>query len=161
MQYSAVAAAGVFALIAVVAPGVAESASRSEIDAMIAKHAAANNVPAAVVHRVVLKESRYNASAIGRGGAMGLMQIKHATARGLGYRGTAAGLLDPDTNLTYGVRYLAGAYRVAGGNGDLAWSYYRSGYYYHTKRHRSRVAYSRRSRGTDASPFTQLKKRMV
>jgi len=160
MQYSAVVTAGILAWITVAASGSAEAASRAEIDALIAKHAAANKVPEAVVHRVVLKESRYNAGAIGRGGAMGLMQIKHATARGLGYRGTAAGLLDPDTNLTYGVRYLAGAYRVAGGNGDLAWSYYRSGYYYQTKHYRSRVAYSRRSRGTDASPFTQLKKLM-
>jgi len=158
MQYSTVVATGILACFAAVAPGVAESASRSEINALITKHAAANKVPESVVHRVVLKESRYNARAIGRGGAMGLMQIKYATARGMGYRGAAAGLLDPDTNLTYGVRYLAGAYRVAGGNGDRAWSYYRSGYYYQTKRYRSRVAYSRRSRGTEASPFTQLKK---
>jgi soluble lytic murein transglycosylase-like protein len=157
MQYSTVVAAAALALVAAVTPGVAESASRSEIDALIVKHAAANKVPEAVVRRVVMKESRYNARAIGRGGAMGLMQIKYATARGMGYRGTAAGLLDPDTNLTYGVRYLAGAYRVAGGNGDRAWAYYRSGYYYHTKRARSRVAYGRRARGSD-SPFAQIKK---
>ena len=37
------------------------------------------------------------------------MQIKLATARGLGYTGDAAGLRDPDTNLTYGIKYLAGA----------------------------------------------------
>ena len=67
--------------------------------------------------------------AIGRGGATGLMQIKVATARGMGYRGTAAGLLDPETNLTYGVRYLAGAYRAAGGHHGRAISYYASGYY--------------------------------
>ncbi len=30
-----------------------------------------------------------------------------------GLQGSAAGLLDPETNLTYGVRYLAGAYRAA------------------------------------------------
>jgi soluble lytic murein transglycosylase-like protein len=147
---------GLAVTLALVAPTVAQSASRAEIDALVATHARTNNVPEALVRRVIMKESRYNSRAIGRGGAMGLMQIKYATARGLGYRGTAAGLLDPDTNLTYGVRYLAGAYRVAGGNGDRAWSYYRSGYYYHTKRSRSRVAYSRRAR--DVSPFTQLKK---
>ena len=41
---------------------------------------------------------------------------------------TAAGLLDPETNLTYAVRYLAGAYRVAGGNSDRAVANYARGY---------------------------------
>ena len=65
---------------------------------------------------------------MGRGGASGLMQIKLATARSMGYTGSAAGLLDPDTNLTYGVRYLAGAYRAARGNHGRAVGYYASGY---------------------------------
>ena len=82
---------------------------------MIASHAASNGVPAELVHRVIVRESRYRANAMGRGGASGLMQIKLATARSMGYSGSAAGLLDPDTNLTYGVRYLAGAYRAASG----------------------------------------------
>ena len=65
---------------------------------------------------MIVRESRYRANAMGRGGASGLMQIKLATARAMGYSGSAAGLLDPETNLTYGVKYLAGAYRTAGGN---------------------------------------------
>jgi soluble lytic murein transglycosylase-like protein len=97
-------------------------------DAMIANHAAANGIPPELVHRVVVRESRYRASAMGRGGASGLMQIKLATARSMGYSGSAAGLLDPNTNLTYGVRYLAGAYRAAGGNHGRAVGYYASGY---------------------------------
>ena len=51
---------------------------------------------------------------------LGLMQIKHATARGVGYAGSAAGLFDAETNLTFTVRYLAGAYRAAGGNHSRA-----------------------------------------
>jgi len=78
---------------------------------------------------VIAQESRYNPRAVGAGGTMGLMQIKHATARGLGYTGPASGLLDPETNLTYAVRYLAGAYRAAGGNAERAIAYFRSGYY--------------------------------
>jgi soluble lytic murein transglycosylase-like protein len=39
------------------------------------------------------------------------MQIRLGTARALGYRGDAEGLLDPATNMTYS--YLAGAYRAA------------------------------------------------
>ncbi len=73
----------------------------------------ANNVPEALVHRVIVRESKYHPALIGRGGTIGLMQIKLATARGLGYTGTAEGLRDPETNLTYGVKYLAGAYRAA------------------------------------------------
>jgi soluble lytic murein transglycosylase-like protein len=99
------------------------------LDAMIARHAAANGLPAELVHRVVIRESRYNPRARGAGGALGLMQIKHATARGVGYSGSAAGLLDPETNLTYAVRYLAGAYHAAGGNPRRAVAYYASGYH--------------------------------
>ena len=95
----------------------------------IAAHAKANNVPESLIRRVIIRESRYNPRLVGKGGAMGLMQIKHATARGLGYRGTAAGLLDAETNLTYAVRYLAGAYRAAGGNANRAVAYYAKGYY--------------------------------
>jgi soluble lytic murein transglycosylase-like protein len=44
------------------------------------------------------------------------MQINARTAQSLGYQGTASGLLDPETNLRYGVRYLAEAYRLADGD---------------------------------------------
>jgi soluble lytic murein transglycosylase-like protein len=118
---------------ALVLPASAQD-SRSQFNAMVEKHAAANGVPAALVHRVIVRESRYNPRAIGRGGAMGMMQIKHATARGMGYTGSSAGLLDAETNLTYAVKYLAGAYKVAGGNHDRAVAYYASGYYYAAKR---------------------------
>jgi soluble lytic murein transglycosylase-like protein len=115
-------------------PALAEVLPRSQFDAMIAMHAQANGVPEALVHRVIVRESRYNPRVIGKGGAMGMMQIKTATARGLGYRGTPAGLLDPETNLTYAVRYLAGAYRLARGHHDRAVSYYARGYYYAAKK---------------------------
>ena len=62
-----------------------------------------------------------------------MMQIKLGTARAMGYGGTAAGLLDADTNMTYAVKYLAGAYRVAGGNHSRAVHYYAAGYYYAAK----------------------------
>jgi soluble lytic murein transglycosylase-like protein len=75
-----------------------------------------------------VRESRYRPGVVGRGGAIGLMQIKLATARGMGYTGDAAGLRDPNTNLTYAVKYLAGAYRAANGDHHRAVSYYASGY---------------------------------
>jgi soluble lytic murein transglycosylase-like protein len=51
----------------------------------------------------------------------------------MGYRGTAAGLLDADTNMTYAVKYLAGAYQAADGNANRAVHYYAAGYYYAAK----------------------------
>jgi soluble lytic murein transglycosylase-like protein len=105
-------------------------------DALVAAHAKANGVPEALVHRVIVHESRYQPQLVGRGGTIGLMQIKLATARGLGYTGTAEGLRDPDTNLTYAVKYLAGAYRAANGDHRRAMVYYASGYYYAAKRQR-------------------------
>src|SRR4051794_28203878 len=98
------------------------------LDAMIARHAAANGLPVELVHRVVKRESGYNPRASSRGN-FGLMQIRYQTARGVGYGGSAAGLLDPETNLTYAVKYLAGAYRAAGGNSGRAVSLYASGYH--------------------------------
>ncbi|MFD1333660.1 transglycosylase SLT domain-containing protein, partial [Methylopila musalis] len=105
----------------------------AQYDAIIARHAAVNGVPETLVRRVIVRESRYNPKAYNRG-HYGMMQIKHATAKGMGYRGDAAGLLDADTNLTYAVRYLAGAYRTARGNPDRAVQLYASGYYYEAKR---------------------------
>ena len=114
----------------------AAQAQRAEYDALIAAHAQANGVPEALVHRVIVRESRYQPQLVGRGGTIGLMQIKLATARGLGYTGDAAGLRDPNTNLTYAVKYLAGAYRAAKGDYDRAVHYFAAGYYYVAKRQR-------------------------
>ena len=114
----------------------AAQAQRAQYDALVASHAQANGVPEALVHRVIVRESRYQPHLIGRGGTIGLMQIKLATARGLGYKGDAEGLRDPDTNLAYGVKYLAGAYHAANGDHNRAVHYYASGYYQAAKRQR-------------------------
>jgi soluble lytic murein transglycosylase-like protein len=98
------------------------SSGQSPLDALIAAKAAAHGVPAHLAHAVVRVESNYHAGATGRAGEVGLMQIKYQTARGLGYSGTRAALYDPATNLEWGMRYLSGAHRLAGGNlcGTLA-----------------------------------------
>jgi len=97
-------------------------------DALVARYAAENGVPETLVHRVIRIESRGRANVVHQGN-YGLMQIRLGTARALGYSGDAKGLLDPDTNLTYAVKYLAGAYRAAGCNADRAVSYYKRGYH--------------------------------
>jgi soluble lytic murein transglycosylase-like protein len=102
------------------------------LDALIAQHAAANNIPEDLVRRIIKRESGGNPRVVSKGN-FGLMQIKLATARSMGYTGSAAGLLDADTNMTYAVKYLAGAYHVAGGNTGRAVHYYAAGYYYAAK----------------------------
>jgi len=114
----------------------ANAQSRAQYESMVATHASANNVPEALVHRVIVRESKYHPNLVGRGGTIGLMQIKLGTARGLGYTGDAAGLRNPDTNLAWGTKYLAGAYRAAHGDHSRAVRYYASGYYYAAKRQR-------------------------
>lgn len=88
----------------------------AELRRRIAAHAEAAGLPAELAEAVIRHESRFNARARGRHGEVGLMQIKPQTARGLGYRGTAAGLYDVETNLKWGMAYLAGAYKLAGGD---------------------------------------------
>lgn len=112
--------------------GKAMDGNGSHLDGLIAKHAAAHNVPEALVRRVIKRESGGNPRAVSKGN-YGLMQIRLGTARAMGYRGDVAGLLDADTNMAYAVKYLAGAYKVANGNADRAVRYYAAGYYYVAK----------------------------
>ena len=99
---------------------------------MAASQAGAAGLPASLVERVIRRESGGNARAV-HAGNYGLMQIRLGTARAMGYTGSAAGLLDPQTNMTYALRYLAGAYRAAGGNESRAVALYSRGYYYQAK----------------------------
>ena len=97
------------------------------LDGMAAAQASLNGVPVSLVERVIKRESGGNPRAVSRGN-YGLMQIRLGTARAMGFAGSAAELLDPQTNMTYAVRYLAGAYRVAGGDEDRAVALYARGY---------------------------------
>ncbi|MEQ8306593.1 MAG: transglycosylase SLT domain-containing protein [Hoeflea sp.] len=83
---------------------------------LISKYAKSNGVPEALAHAVVSVESNYRANARGAAGEIGLMQIKPATARMMGYRGSAKGLYDPETNIKYGMLYLAKAHQLGGGS---------------------------------------------
>jgi soluble lytic murein transglycosylase-like protein len=126
-------------LVALVSASAASAQTRvagvdanGNLDSLISRHAAANNLPEAMVRRIIKRESGGRAHVISKGN-YGIMQIRLGTARAMGYRGTAAGLLDADTNMTYAVKYLAGAYRTAGGNADRTVRYYAAGYYYAAK----------------------------
>jgi len=129
---------GVFSFVLVVLADGALAGQRApahsdgRLDSLVSRFAAEYGVPEELIRRVIKRESRGNARIVSHGN-YGLMQIKPATARALGYSGSAAGLLDAETNMTYAVKYLAGAYKVAHGNANLAVHYYAAGYYYAAK----------------------------
>lgn len=115
------------------APSNPVVARSPELDALISRYANHYQVPERLVRRVVKRESNFDPAARNRI-YWGLMQIRHDTAQTMGYRGSASGLLDAETNLKYAVKYLRGAYITAGGNEDQAVRFYARGYYYDAKR---------------------------
>ncbi|WP_370195992.1 MULTISPECIES: lytic transglycosylase domain-containing protein [Aurantimonas] len=96
---------------------------------IIAREAAAHGVPLNLAHAVINIESSYRSSVTGAAGEVGLMQIKPATARGMGYRGSTKALYDPATNIKWGMRYLAGAVQRGGGTTCGTILKYNAGHY--------------------------------
>jgi len=103
--------------------------TRRPYHAQIVKHANANGVPVALALAVVRVESNYRPGVRGRAGEVGLMQIKPQTARGMGFSGSTKALYDPETNLRWGMKYLAGAYQRAGGDTCGTIMRYQGGHY--------------------------------
>ena len=90
------------------------------------------DVPRALVHRVIQRESDYRPQAR-NGPYWGMMQILPATARQMGFSGPPERLLDPDTNLRFAVKYLRGAWMVSDGDHGEAVQWYARGYYYEAR----------------------------
>jgi soluble lytic murein transglycosylase-like protein len=104
-----------------------------QMRALIRKWAKIHDIPESLLHRIIQRESDYNAAAR-NGPYWGLMQILPQTARGMGFTGAPEDLLDAETNLEFAGKYLKGAWIVSGGNEDMAVKWYASGYYYEAKR---------------------------
>jgi len=104
------------------------SAFANEASKLVAAEARKQGVPVALAVAVAHTESTFNCRAYNKG-AIGLMQIKLATARGIGYTGSAKGLYDCATNAHYGVKYLKAALQKAGGNHCHAATLYNRGIY--------------------------------
>ncbi len=113
------------ALVAVAREAAGGQAEKAKIDvgeiksgysSIISSYASAYGVPVALATAVVGVESNFRANARGSAGEIGLMQIKPTTARMMGYTGSAKGLYDPDTNIKYGMKYLAKAHQLGGGD---------------------------------------------
>jgi len=104
-----------------------------ELRGKINKWADHYDLPRGLVHRLAIRESTHRPWAR-NGPYWGLLQILPQTARTMGFRGGSNDLLDADTNLKYGLKYLRGAYLVADGDWDRSIMWYARGYYYEAKR---------------------------
>ena len=80
---------------------------------LLTREAEQRGLPPAVADAVARVESGYDPSAIGKVGEFGLMQVRAMTAEMLGHRGPLADLFVPETNIRYGVEYLARAWQLA------------------------------------------------
>ena len=109
------------------AQGAQAMARARELRARIEQHARENALPLALANAVIRIESNYNPRIV-HAGNYGLMQIKLATARAAGFAGSAADLLDPDTNLRYGLKYLGSMYQQSQGDLCLTIMKYQSGH---------------------------------
>ncbi|RVC07740.1 lytic transglycosylase domain-containing protein, partial [Mesorhizobium sp. M7A.F.Ca.CA.002.15.2.1] len=83
------------------AESTAAVASSGQYSAIVARYAAIEGVPVSLASAVIKIESNYRPNIVGSADEIGLMQIKPATARMMGYSGSAKGLFDPDTNIKY------------------------------------------------------------
>ncbi|MFC5387507.1 lytic transglycosylase domain-containing protein [Aquamicrobium segne] len=92
-----------------------KTSAKTRYSTLINQYAANYGVPVSLAHAVIKVESNYRADALGRAGEVGLMQIKPATARMMGYSGSTKGLFHPETNIKYGMKYLAKAHSLSGG----------------------------------------------
>jgi soluble lytic murein transglycosylase len=75
-------------------------------------HARENRLDPALLAAVIYQESKFDAGAESKSGAIGLMQLTPATAHGIavrtgGSRFQTEDLLDPEINIRYGAWYLA------------------------------------------------------
>jgi soluble lytic murein transglycosylase-like protein len=81
---------------------------------LIAASARKHGVPVKLALAVAKTESGYNCSARGAAGELGPLQIKPATARLIGYRGSYAALRSCGAGLEWGMKHLALAIRGGG-----------------------------------------------
>ena len=101
-------------------------------DALIARHAKANELDTALVKAIVAAESGYEPTAVSTKGALGLMQVIPDTAARYGVaedkkQTIAQKLFDPATNLRIGTRYLRDLLLLFENDVELALAAYNAG----------------------------------
>ena len=105
----------------------ASNAAQGHVISLIQAMAPAQGVPTWFALRIARVESNYNPRMRGAAGEYGVFQMKCATAKGIGFSGNCAALLDPRTNIHWGLRHLALAIGASDGNLRLAASKHNGG----------------------------------
>lgn len=100
-----------------------DTPAKVQYGAIIEEIARIHALESALIHAVVSAESAYNATAVSKKGAAGLMQLMPDTARRYG----ATDRFDPVQNLHAGTRYLSDLLKMFNGNVSLALAAYNAG----------------------------------